>query len=360
MTPRTTITDVAKAAGVAVGTVSRVFNHHPEVNREIRERVLATARKLGYTRLRQRKRPAESNGTAARQGNIGVVIFGMEDTLIQLPVVSAALQGIDHELSKVGWNLMLANVPRGDRVPPFVAERKVEGLILKGPNQGHLPSAAENEFVRQLGHLPHVWLMGRLPGARGDHVNFDTATAGRLAAEHFLHQGHRSVAFLNPKPGQVQFERVKASFLEVAATLGLTTSTIEVEPARQLSWPLPATTQQASLDRLVEMWHAIPSRKRPTALLVPSDRSAAQLYAALDRRGLKPGRDVSVLSCNNEKSIVTNLEPGLTTIDVHAEVIGRRALDQLIWRIQHPDDPYAVQILVEPALVERESVVSLK
>jgi DNA-binding LacI/PurR family transcriptional regulator len=45
--PRATITDVAKAAGVALGTVSRVFNHHADVNTEIRDRVMNTARKLG-------------------------------------------------------------------------------------------------------------------------------------------------------------------------------------------------------------------------------------------------------------------------------------------------------------------------
>jgi len=50
-----TITDVAKAADVALGTVSRVLNNHADVNAEIRTRVLAAARALNYTRIRQRR-----------------------------------------------------------------------------------------------------------------------------------------------------------------------------------------------------------------------------------------------------------------------------------------------------------------
>jgi LacI family transcriptional regulator len=356
---RATITDVAKAAGVAVGTVSRVFNKHADVNADIREHVLSTARKLGYTRIRQRKRISDNGTPPARHGNIGVVIFGMEDTLVQLPIVSSALQGIEHELSKLGWNLMLANVPDGERVPPFIAERRVEGLILKGPNQGLLPRDPENELLRHVNGVPHVWLMGRLPNARGDHCNFDTYAAGRLAADHLAQRGHRRVAFFNPKPGQVQFEKVKLAFLAACQEAGLQASALEVEPPKQLAWPLPAITQQANVDRLVAEWLALPARTRPTALFVPSDRTATQLYTTLERRQLRPGKDVSVLSCNNERSLVANLEPGLTTIDVHAEAIGRRAVDQLVWRIQHPEDVHPVQILIEPTLAERDSVAQL-
>lgn len=357
---RITITDVAKAAGVAVGTVSRVLNNHADVNSEMRDHVLATARQLGYTRIRQRRRPSSDGTGATRHGNIAVVIFGMEDTLVQLPVVSSALQGIEHELSTLGWNLMLANVPNGDRLPPFLAERRVEGLILKGPNQGLLPSEQESEFLRQIRSLPHVWLMGRLPNATGDHCNFDTGVAGRLSAQHFAECGHRHVAFLNPKPGQVQFEKLKMAFCDAAAGLGLKASLLEVEPPKHLRWPLPAITQQSNVDRLVDEWLQQPARTRPTGFLVPSDRTATQVYATLERRRLRPGRDVSLISCNNEKSLVSNLEPGLTTIDVHAEAIGRRAITQLLWRIQHPEDLHAVQILVEPSLVVRESVARLK
>ena len=74
---------------------------------------------------------------------------------------------------------------------------------------------------------------------------------------------------------------------------------------------------------------------------------------------MRAGRDVSVVSCNNEHSLLANLHPSLTTIDVHAEAIGRRAVDQLLWRIRHPEETLACQVLVEPTLVERKSVAAI-
>ena len=354
---KATITDVAKAAGVATGTVSRVFNRHADVNEEIRQRVLDAANSLGYVRLRQRK--STRNNNSQKLGNIGIICFGMEDTLIQIPIVSRALQGVEHSLSTEGRNLMIANIPRGDRVPPFMIEGKVEGLILKGPNQGTLPALNSSELLKYLYRFPHIWLMGKLEGARGDHCNFDTFQAGKIAADYFAENGHRHVAFFNPKPGQTQFERLKAAFYIACQRDDLEYSLLETTKPDRLEWPLPAITQQNNVEVLLEEWLAIPTERRPTALFVPSDRTSIQLYTGLERRGLRAGRDVSVLSCNNEKSMTSNLHPSLASIDVHAELIGHRAVDQLLWRIAHPGVEHEIEILVEPDLIPGESVARL-
>jgi DNA-binding LacI/PurR family transcriptional regulator len=355
---KVTITDVARAANVALGTVSRVLNNHADVNAAIRARVLETARALNYTRIRQRKVSRDrTNGAVV--GNIAMIFFGMEDTLAQLPVVGAALQGIESALSAHGRNLMIASIPKGDRVPPFLLEKRIEGLILKGPNQGLLPGEAECELLSHIYRWPHVWLMGRLANARGDHCNFDTDVAGRLAVEHFAAKGHARIAFFNPKPGQSQFEKLKNAFFNTATRLGCEASLLESEPADKLEWPLPATTLQLKVNALVDRWAAQPVKKRPTALFVPADRTAVQLYQAMERRDVRVGTDVSVISCNNEQSLLADLHPALTTVDVHAEATGRRAVDQLLWRIAHPMDSLPVQVLVEPTLVERDSVAAL-
>lgn len=354
---RSTIADVARLAGVAIGTVSRVFNNHPDVNEDIRRRVNDAVNELGYVRLRNRKRPKESS--ERNLGNIGLVVFGMEDTLVQLPVVSSAVQGIERALSAKGYNLMLANIPNGDRTPPFISERRIEGLILKGPNQGLLPQETKRSLLSRVYSIPHVWLMGRLPNAAGDHCNYDTEEAGRLVAEHLHEKGHRITTFFNPKPGHNQFEKMKTAFMAHSERLGHASEPMEVPRPSKLEWPLPATTIQEKVDILVDQWVEIPKRKRPTAIFVPSDRTALQLYSSLERYNLKVGRDVSVVSCNNEKSLVANLSPGLTTLDVHAESIGRQAVDQLLWRVDNPDEKLCFQHLVEPTLVVRDSVAQL-
>lgn len=355
-----TITDVARHAGVAVGTVSRVLNNHPDVNPEIRDKVKKTALDIGYRRIRRRNVKQPLRGAApSATGDIGIIFFGMEDTLVQLPVINRALQGIERTLSAQGHNLLLANIPDGNRIPPFLTEGRIKGLILKGPNQGELPSETEYELLQHAYRFPHIWLMGRLPNAQGDHCNYDTEVAGRLVAQYLHSKGHKRVAFFNPKPGQSQFEKLKQSFHLHSARLGADYLLLETEAPLRRLWPLPATTQIDNVDILVERLLKLPKTERPSALFVPSDRTAVQLDSALKKRGLRMGVDMSVVSCNNETSIIGTLSPELTTVDVHAETIGQVAVNQLLWRIANPGNTLPMQLLVEPTLVERASVVQL-
>jgi DNA-binding LacI/PurR family transcriptional regulator len=201
--------------------------------------------------------------------------------------------------------------------------------------------------------------MGRLPNAEGDHCNFDFDTAGRLVAAHLQQRGHTRVAFFNPKPGQVQFERIKSAFFAVARSHQIEPSLLEVDPPQELTWPLPAITIEDHVDILVERWTRLPKSSRPTALFTPSDRTAVQVYAALSRRELRVADDVSIISCNNERTLATSLHPTLTTVDVHAEEIGTRAIDLLLWRIAQTEPAHSLQVYVDPSLAERESVAKL-
>ena len=356
-----TIYDVAKAARVAVGSVSRVLNKHPDVSPEMRDRILAAAKLLNYTRLRRRSASAAVMRASRGSGvSLGMICFGMQDTLVQLPVVSAAVHGIESAVAAEGGTLMFANIPEGDRVPAFLTENRVAGVIVKGPNVGGLPSPEHNELLRHIYALPHVWLMGQPSNARGDHCNFDQQAAGRLAAEHLHAKRHEHVAFLNPKPGHAQFENVKKAFCARARELGQQVDVFEPEQPPPLTWPLPAISSPAVVEQLVQRWAAQRRTGRATAFAVGADTTAVQMYSAFGKLGLQVGRDISLVSCNDERALVMGLTPPLTTIDVHADAIGRVAVARLLWRVTHPDQTASARILVEPALVERASVRILR
>ncbi|MEN9631622.1 MAG: hypothetical protein RL077_26 [Verrucomicrobiota bacterium] len=353
---RATVHDVAKVAGVAVGSVSRALNQHPDVTAAMRERILAAVKSLNYQRLRKRSARRGVMRGGSRAVTIGLVCFGMEDALVDLPVVSAALHGIETAISAEGGTLMFASIPRGDRVPSFLLENRVAGLIVKGPNQGELPATAGHDLLRHIYRVPHVWLMGRLSTAHGDHCNFDADAAGRIAAEHLRAKGHTRVAFLNPKPGHAQFETIKLGFVERTRALGSTVDVLELPSMSPLTWPLPSRTSQENVDELAHLWWAQPKARRATAIAVGADTTAVQIYSALSRLGLQVGRDVGLVSCNDEKSLIMGLNPPLTTVNVCAEAVGRNAVARLLWRIRQPADEIAVEVLIQPVLTERGSV----
>jgi LacI family transcriptional regulator len=352
-----TIVDVARAADVAIGTVSRVLNMPEAVRPDIRQRVLEAIAQTNYRRLRQRRQPAANAALRRRRrGNFGVLLIGMDESLAHLPVITEALHGVELATTAEGVNLMLANVPLADRVPVFLAKGQVDGVIVKSPLLGDFKACASAELVAAIMRVPHVWLIGRPDGASGDVCTVDDDTGAQFAADYLHHRGHRRIGYLHPRPGQTRSESLKLSFTLHAQRLGLSVQAFENPLIEPIRWPLPAITDPAALLPLLDRWAALAPEVRPTAMVVSADSIAVQLYAALRRRGLQVGRDVSVLSFNHEKPLVAGLTPALTTIDIRAETIGRRAVERLLWRIDHPDDLVPTKILVAPVLVEGGSV----
>src|SRR5262245_2967095 len=355
-----TVVDVARAADVALGTVSRVLNTPHSVRPDIRQRVLDAIAATGYRRLRQRRAPTLADaGRRRRRGNFGIVLIGMDESLAHLPVITEALHGVELATAAEGINLMLANVPQADRVPAFLAKGQVDGLIVKSPLLGDFKSCAHADLVAAISRVPHVWLTGRPDSATGDVCATDNDAGARLAAEHLHAKGHRRIGYLHPRPGQTRAEGLKLSFTMHAQRLGMTVQPFEKALTDPVRWPLPAIMQPTDLMPLLDRWLVTPMATRPTAMLVPADSIAVQLYAALRQRGLQVGKDLSVLSFNHERPLVMGLSPALTTIDIRAETIGRRAVERLLWRIEHPEDAVPTKIVVEPVLVEGASVATL-
>ena len=122
---------------------------------------------------------------------------------------------------------------------------------------------------------------------------------------------------------------------------------------RSTSLPLQPVSDVDVVDKLVGKFLGL--RSKPTAVFCPADCISAMVYRACARRGIQIGKDISLISCNNESPLLTGLYPEVTTIDICAEQIGRQAVEQLIWRLGHQDSP-SVTVSVQPRLVEGMSV----
>jgi DNA-binding LacI/PurR family transcriptional regulator len=61
------------------------------------------------------------------------------------------------------------------------------------------------------------------------------------------------------------------------------------------------------------------------------------------------------MACNNEAILREGLSPGLCTIDIHADRVGARGVDQLAWRLAHPDDDENT-VSLAPTLLDAPSV----
>lgn len=349
-----TVKDVAQAANVSIGTVSRVLSGEPNVADETVKRVNEAVDRLGYSRLRRRK--AAASGKHLARKNIAMLLMGMDKSLANLPSVSCGIHGAESALSNAAANVLLTDMPHVDEVPRSIENQNIHGLLAKGALQGKLINSADKSLIQRLRKIPTVWFLGRPKGADwGDVVESNDAEVGRMAAEHLLEKGHRKIAILDPKPDHVTLGQRCASFTWHATQAG---AKVENVFGKDTDWTLPL--QPVSDSELVDdlVGKLMKLRSKPTAVFCPADCISAMVYRACSRRGIQIGKDISLISCNNEQPLLTGLYPEVTTIDICAEQIGRQAVEQLIWRLANRDSP-AVSVSVQPRLVEGMSVAEL-
>ena len=346
-----TVKDVAKAAKVSIGTVSRVLSGEPNVAEHTVAKVMEAVDRLNYTRLRRRK--SFPDGQALRRKNVALMLMGMDQSLVALPSVASGIHGAQGALADAGANVLLFDLPTVGQLPRAFTQKQIHAVLAKGALQSQMIAKADAELVERLRALPTVWFLGRPQhGDWGDVVESDSSEVGRLAAEHLLLHGHRRIAILNPKPDHVTMGKICASFTWHATQGG---ASVENVFGNEAEWHLPLGIVEdvEVVDQLVGRLLEMPTP--PTAVFAPADSVAALIYRSCARRGLVIGRDISLVSCNNEVPLLTGLYPALTTIDIAAEQIGQQAAKQLIERLADPQATTVI-VAVQPRLIEGMSV----
>jgi LacI family transcriptional regulator, purine nucleotide synthesis repressor len=332
------IVEVAKLAGVSHATVSRVINNRPGVSPERVKLVRQAMQNIGYSPS-GRGRPVNAQ---TRVGNIALLMIGADLTLMLAPVAGAVLHAVEDSLAALGFNLILGKLNDSGRLPPNVANGRVDGLLL----YGYPPP---RKYHSRLAKFPCVWLLSpRSPrGYWGDRIEPDNEAVGRIAADYLVSNGHGHVAMLNLSPDHQGYEARTRAFVETAESHGSKPHVIVDNRIKQ-GTPFVTEFDERSVSTLISQYMAI--EPRPTGLFVPRDALTVMVYHELRARGVEPGRDVSVISCNNEP-VLGGLDPRPATIDLRPDLIGRQAVEQLIWRLRKPHDPVSVVSAVEPRLV---------
>ncbi len=338
-----TIYDVAKLSGVSTGTVSRVINNGPGVREITVKRVRDAMATLRYEapppgQRRGFRRPKSS---PRRTHRMALLVPGMSSAMLHSPVYMDVQRGVEEAARTLGLSMLLRNIPRGSSLREPLLHDRVDGVVLFGWR-------LDMDLHRQLQDFPVVAVMGRtVPQLPCDLLTYDNRKIGLLAADYLLSRRHRACAFLGDPSEEGVFAERRQLFADTILRHGGSVvagwelergegAGHEREVDRAFLGPV--------LDRLFS------SDPKPTGLFISSDRITAAAYPLLYERGILPGRDVDIVSCNNEELLLANLHPRPATVDIHAEVVGYRAVEQLLWRIDHPQEPRINQ-LIDPELI---------
>lgn len=336
-----TIRDVARAAEVGVGTVSRVLNGGAGVSQETRSRVLGVMKRLEFRPHAQARR--------ILQPHSGMVCFLVSNRAFMHSFHARILQGVANCAITLKQHVIYtvaqydpAAQPARVPLPPILQERGwVDGLILTGLVHGN--------FLQRIQalHIPFVALGNNVltMGGAGDFdmVSFDEYKGVYEAVSHLAAQGHRRIMFV----GDVSFPWFQERFRGYAAALR----------SRKLS-PLSMTNRmttggfQEYGERAVSRLLAMESR--PSAVMAGNDEIAYGVWRALLRNGLSVPKDISLIGFDDREEAVL-MDPPLTTVRVHKEEIGEALMKLLLEKLHQPGQPFTRRIF-STELVQRESV----
>jgi DNA-binding LacI/PurR family transcriptional regulator len=181
-----TIRDVAKKAGVGLGTVSRVLNNSPLVSKETRQRVLATIEELDYT-----PNPIARRLSTGKTQTIAVIT-----PWFTRPAFVERLRGIESNLAESTYDLIIYNVETPERRDACFAEvprrERVDGVIIVAlnPRDADIPQL-------QSADVPIVLIDANHPSLDSfNRVIVDDVAGGRAATQHLIDLGHHRIGFI--------------------------------------------------------------------------------------------------------------------------------------------------------------------
>ncbi len=337
MSKRTTINDVARLAGVCIGTVSRVINNKDKVLPTTRQKILDVIAETGY-------RPsAIARGLVLnRTHNILLCMHNVAD-----PYCASVAKVIRAASRKLGYGLLLgdsnydhdteANYLRN------VSEGRADGLII-APLPGNKNARYFMDLIQS--GFPVVAIDAEVPGMDLNSVKYDDVLIARLATDYLFDKGHKRIAFLQ---WQSEFQTVKDRYEGYLQSHGSHNAAVNREycvtaPSSLENW------DKAALGELLSL------KKPPTAILAENEIMATLCVNALLRLGKRVPQDVAVVGMGDVLSDAYYPLP-MTVVSFHHEEAMRRAMEMLMELIDSPElrTQTPRHYVQRPELIARES-----
>lgn len=338
-----TIQDVAKELNLSRNTVAKALNNSDTVAYETRYVVIKKAYEMGYSKLSPlvlNEYKIKDRLEKART----VVVFARRELST---FWNRIIMGISDELNKNNCKLQLNFISEDDEakhIAPLDVDTDMCGIIIL--------NVFQKDFLELIlkKDVPVVFLDGPSDvfeiSTMGDIVIFEGFHTTRKITEHLLNQGNKKIAFI----GDISYCRTIRDRYE-GYRAALLNNGIEPEEQYLITRHVEHKYYKqeevnAELEKLKEL---------PEAIVCANDDIAKDVMLWLKRRGIKVPEEVAVTGFD-DKEEVELLSPALTTVHIGNQRMGRRLVQQLIWRIDNMDLPKEI-ITINTETIIRESSV---
>lgn len=316
---KASVRDVAQAAGVSIGSVSRVLNGGAHVSMALRARVMAAAEQLDY----------QANVHARGLRLNASRIIGCMVPELRNPIYGKIIESLEAAVTHREYMLLLGNsraeVSREAQLLRFFQSHGVDGLVLTPNEEGQ----AFIEGVLGRCRLPMVVIDRDVQGSR-DCVMLDHRAGVQRATEYLLSLGHRRIALFSGGYGFWSGRERVSGYAEAFRLAGFVPVLELIHQVHSGSY-----TVQMAKQTMMEILQ-LPIERRPTAIIAPGTHILAGALQAVRERGLRIPQDFSVIAIGASDAVEFS-SPALTVVRWDAAAHATQAVELLFERLAHPD-----------------------
>ncbi|MGW5198175.1 LacI family DNA-binding transcriptional regulator [Streptomyces spiralis] len=339
MTQSVGIKDVARAAGVSVGTVSNVINRPETVATETRARVLSAIDRLGYVRSESARQLR-----AGRSRIMGLLVLDMGN-----PFFVDVARGAERTAREAGLGVMVCNSAQsvGEEAEylSLFAEQRVRGVLLTPTD-----ATGRNIAAFRRHNIPFVLVDRVAEGASECSVSVDDVAGGALAVRHLVDAGHRSIAYVSGPPGLNQVRDRRTGALNALREAGLGPDVLRELPTERLD---VAAGRDAGA-RLLGL------ADRPTAVFCANDLLALGVLQAMYAAGVGVPDDLAIVGYDDIEFAAAAAVP-LTSVRQPAVTMGALAAELLLEETGTREGAARAhehrRVVLQPELVVRSSTL---
>jgi LacI family transcriptional regulator len=336
-TTSVSVVDVARHAGVSLGTVSNVLNRPERVSPATRDRVLAAIDDLGFVR-----NEAARQLRAGRSRTIGLVVLDIGN-----PFFTDLAAGVETAAAATGLSVVLCNsgesTSREEHYLNLLQEQRSYGVLITPVST----KMTRLDDIRRQG-TPSV-LVDRVGSGRRCSVSVDDIIGGHLAAGHLFDTGHKRIAFIGGPATLNQVADRLTGARRAAEQAGLPEDSIVVieTPALKVAEGRTAGARIAEL----------PRTRRPTAAFCANDLLALGLLQEMTRLRVQVPGDLAIIGYDDIDFAAAAAVP-LTSVRQPRSQLGDAAAKLLIDEVENATAHNHRQVVFAPELVIRDSTVS--
>ncbi len=327
------IAEVARLAGVSVGTVSNVLNNPHLVAEDTRTRVEQIMRETGFVR-----NAAARQLTGAPSMVVGCVMLDLSNVYF-----AEVARGIEERLAVDGCVAVQCStdvlLDRENHYLRALLEIRVRGILIASVDPGR-----SDLLLLPARGTPIVLLDVPRDDLDLCAAAMDNVLGGRLAAEHLLDLGHRRIALLRA-------ETELRTLTDRAEGVSRAVRERGLDPAEVLL-DVPVVPPRLGGTGEIPVRQAMSDARPPTAFLCFNDTAAMMILPSLREAGIAVPHDVSVVGYD-DIHFAANLSPALTTVRQPAHDLGWTAADLLLSEVK-PDHRHR-EVIFTPELVVRQS-----